>query len=273
MSGLAESSPTRLEPLFRWPGGKRWLVPQLAELVPERIGTYYEPFFGAGALYFALRPPVAVLSDMNSELMAAYRAIRLAPTKVAAALSALPRDRESYYRVRSSNPMDPTARAARLIFLTTLAFNGIYRVNRRGEFNVPYGGREYPSLGARGSLDPYAKALRGARISSGDFEQAVSRARSGDFVYLDPPYTVAHTNNGFLRYNESIFSWRDQQRLAALATELDKRGCAVIVSNAAHESVRGLYTGFRSVSVSRRSLIAADPTHRQSTDELVITNA
>lgn len=237
------------------------------------MGTYYEPFFGAGALFFALQPSAAVLSDVNSELMAAYQAIRTAPGQVTACLGALQRDRDSYYRVRSSSPTDSNERAARLIYLTTLAFNGIYRVNRQGEFNVPYGGREYPSMGLNGSLDPYAEALRGARITSGDFEAAVAQARSGDFIYLDPPYTVAHSNNGFLRYNESIFSWKDQERLAATASELDRRGCLVAVSNASHYSIRSLYGGFRAISASRRSLIAADPTHRQHTDELVFTNA
>jgi DNA adenine methylase len=160
-----------------------------------------------------------------------------------------------------------------LIYLTTLAFNGIYRVNRQGQFNVPYGGREYPGLGRAGSLERYADALSTATIRSGDFEAALARATAGDFVYLDPPYTVAHSNNGFLRYNESIFSWKDQQRLASVAAELDRRGCLVVVSNAPHFSIRGLYQGFRVLSASRRSLIAADSTRRQRTDELVFTNA
>jgi DNA adenine methylase len=174
--------------------------------------------------------------------------------------------------VRASTPTEPVERAARLIYLTTLAFNGIYRVNRRGEFNVPYGGRAYPALGSDGWLRPYANALKAARLQTGDFQEVVATAVRGDLIYLDPPYTVAHSNNGFLRYNEHIFSWKDQQRLAALAAGLDRKGCIVIVSNAAHDSVRGLYRTFRAVSASRRSLIAADPAHRRDTGELVFTN-
>jgi DNA adenine methylase len=214
-----------------------------------------------------------VISDANAELMDSYEAIRQSPARVAELLAAYGRDRDAYYVIRASRPTDVEERAARLIYLTTLAFNGIYRVNRQGQFNVPYGGRQYPSLGRTGSLEPYASALKTASIMSGDFEAVVTPAKAGDFVYLDPPYTVAHSNNGFLRYNESIFSWKDQERLASVAAELDRRGCLVVVSNAPHSSIRGLYEGFRVLSASRRSLIAADSTHRQRTDELVFTNA
>jgi DNA adenine methylase len=272
---LATVAPSRppLDPLFRWPGGKRWLVPALLDLVPQSLGTYYEPFFGGGALFFALTPGDAVISDANSELMDAYRAIQKSASAVERLLASYGRDRAAYIAIRTSHPIDAYERAARLVYLTTMAFNGIYRVNKRGQFNVPFGGREYLSLGSPGSLEPYARALNTAEITSGDFEVVLSTAKSGDFAYLDPPYTVAHSNNGFLRYNERIFSWKDQQRLASVATELDRRGCLVVVSNAAHSSVRTLYSRLGVFPVSRRSLIAADSTHRKPIDELVFTNA
>jgi len=272
LSAEEQPSPTGLDPVFRWPGGKRWLLSTLTDLVPERFGTYYEPFFGAGALFFALRPTTAVLSDKNRELMDCYRAVREEYSEVETHLRAFPRSRDGYYRVRASRPSGGAEQAARLIYLTTLAFNGVYRVNQRGEFNVPYGGREYPGLGTAGSLAAHAQALSSADILDGDFATIVASARSGDFVYLDPPYTVAHSNNGFLRYNEAIFSWQDQERLAAVASDLDERGCTVIVSNAAHPSIGDLYRTFRAITVSRRSLVAADPLRRRDTDELVFTN-
>jgi DNA adenine methylase len=262
-----------LEPLFRWPGGKRWLVPTLLKLIPDQLGAYYEPFFGGGALFFALQPQLAVISDANSELMSAYQSVRAASQRVESILAGFGREQAAYLSIRGSQPEDPDERAARLIYLTTLAFNGIYRVNRQGGFNVPYGGRTYPDLGRTGSLTPHSEALQATTIRSADFEAVVSTAKAGDFVYMDPPYTVAHSNNGFLRYNESIFSWKDQQRLASIAAELDQRGCAVAVSNAAHSSIRFLYERFAPLTVSRKSLIAADSKHRKPTDELVFTNA
>lgn len=261
-----------LTPLFRWPGGKRWLVRELLKLLPNEAGRYFEPFFGAGALYFAHRPTSALVSDSNSELMDCYRAIRDAHEDVASILGALPRDAKSYYEIRAQNPTTPVARAARFIYLTTLAFNGIYRVNRDGKFNVPYGGRTYGALGTPEQLRPYREALLAAEIMSGDFEVALDGAKCGDVIYLDPPYTVAHSNNGFLKYNDRIFSWNDQQRLASVARELDRRGCVVIVSNAHHESIAALYAGFRAHLVSRTSVMAADKSKRKAIQEYVFTS-
>ena len=267
------SSCRALAPLFRWPGGKRWLLPQLRELVPADVGRYYEPFFGGGALFLALRPTAATISDRNSALMDCYRAIRDDHAEVARILRGFPRDRNSYLKIRSSLPEDPSARAARLIYLTTLAFNGIYRVNRRGAFNVPYGGRTYDDLGNEEILRAHAEAFATVEIKSGDFEDAVTGASAGDFLYLDPPYTVTHSNNGFVRYNDRIFSWSDQQRLADVAKSLSRSGCTVVVSNASHPSILDLYPSFRVINVTRTSVMAATAGRRGPIQELLLTNA
>ncbi len=272
MQGESRDETRRLDPLFRWPGGKRWLVPKLLELAPQSVRRYFEPFFGAGALFFALRPEHALVSDSNAELMDCYRAIRDEPEAVARVLGSMPQDRASYYVCRSTHPSDRIDRAARLIYLTTLAFNGIYRVNLDGEFNVPYGGREYRNLADVARLRTYADSLASAEIISGDFEERLDAAAPGDLVYLDPPYTVAHANNGFLKYNDRIFSWADQRRLASAAVQLDRRGCAVIASNACHPSILELYPGFRSLRVSRTSVMAASPGRRGPIFEYVFTN-
>ncbi len=270
----AEVRPSRpLAPLFRWPGGKRWLVPQLKGLVPAKLGRYYEPFFGGGALFLALRPTDATISDSNTALMDCYRAIRDDYSQVAKILREMPRDRQAYLRIRSNIPDGASARAARLIYLTTLAFNGIHRVNRKGEFNVPYGGRTYDDLGDEETLRAHADALATAEIRSGDFENAVVGAGRGDFVYLDPPYTVTHSNNGFVRYNDRIFSWGDQKRLAGFAESLSSSGCTVAVSNAFHDSILALYPSFRAVAVTRTSVMAATAGRRGPIRELVLTNA
>lgn len=261
-----------IAPLFRWPGGKRWLVPTLREIIPQKFGRYFEPFFGAGALYFALLPSVAIISDINADLMACYRTLRDKHREVADAIGAMPRDRESFYRIRDQDPSSDVEAAARFIYLTTLAFNGIYRVNRAGRFNVPFGDREYGQLGGHSQLETYGQALNGASVLSGDFEFALEGANSGDVVYVDPPYTVAHSNNGFIKYNDRLFSWKDQERLARVVAELDRRGCAVLVSNAHHDSIARLYPEFRRMTVARHSVMAADSAFRGRIQEYLLTN-
>lgn len=272
MSVVGSTPAVGLAPLFRWPGGKRWLIPHLKGVLPNDHGRYFEPFFGGGALFFAIRPKLSRLSDSNHDLMACYQALRQHPEQVGRILRALPRGADAYYEVRAARPTSAIERAARLIYLTTLAFNGIYRVNRQGEFNVPYGGRTYEGLGANATLLKYAEALAGAEITSGDFEHGLDGVERGDLVYLDPPYTVAHSNNGFMRYNEKIFSWADQQRLAQVAASLALRGAYVIVSNANHPSIRELYEGFDALVVERPSAMAADIKRRGIVEELILTN-
>ena len=259
-SGPVDCHP--LPPLFRWPGGKRWLVPTLQPLISQGVGRYFEPFFGAGALFFATGPSESVVSDANADLMACYRCIRDDHPAVGKILRAMDRDQISYYRFRESSPSEPIAKAARFIYLSSLAFNGIHRVNKSGKFNVPYGGRTYLGLGDDDVLEAYALALSSASILSGDFEVAVSDASAGDFVYLDPPYAVASENGGFVKYNAKIFSWEDQLRLAKVAAELDRRGCVVVVSNAYHPSIESLYLAFQATVVSRSSRIAASKSSR-----------
>lgn len=270
---LPEEPRPALAPLLPWPGGKRWLLPRLLELVPGDVGRYYEPFFGGGALFLALRPTTATISDRNAALMDCYTAIRDHHAEVARILRSFPRDRDSYLKIRAGMPEGASERAARLIYLTTLAFNGIYRVNRSGRFNVPYGGRTYDDLGNDELLRSHAEALAGVEIKSGDFEEAVAGASAGDFVYLDPPYTVTHSNNGFVRYNDRIFSWKDQERLADVAQSLSREGCTVVVSNASHASIVALYPSFRATIVARTSVMAASAARRGPVHELVLTNA
>jgi DNA adenine methylase len=272
IAGVKPLESESLPPLFRWPGGKRWLVPTLLRILPREYGRYFEPFFGAGALFFAARPTSAVISDVNGDLMACYAALRQDHARVAYLLQGLGDDKDSYYKIRASVPEDVFERAARTIHLTAHAFNGIYRVNRSGAFNVPYGGRRYPELGSEANLARYGIALQAAQIASGDFASALEQASTGDLAYLDPPYTVAHESNGFLKYNDRIFSWADQQRLATVARELASRGCYVIVSNAYHESIRDLYRGFNAFPVGRVSVMAADASRRGAIREYVITN-
>lgn len=270
---LADASPC--EPFLKWPGGKRWAVPALlpfAQRLLREDGTYYEPFLGGGALFFALRPSRALLSDVNHELISTYRVVRRYPAKIEAALRNIPASRTRYYRLRSTTPRLAFDRAVRFLYLNRLAFSGIYRLNRQGRFNVPYNGgtRGTDWLWRTDALRQAARALRKARFAIGDFSVALALAGHGDLVYCDPTYTVAHNNNCFVRYNESHFRWADQIRLASAARGAVERGASVLVTNADHPSVISLYRDWPILRLLRRSNVPRDPAKRRITTELVV---
>jgi DNA adenine methylase len=254
-------------PLIKWAGGKRCLVPDIAELAPSRFSRYYEPFLGGGALFFSILPAAATLSDTNGELIQMYVAVRDHPNKVLRCLSRMPNSVDDYYRIRSMKARSDASKAARLIYLCTLSFNGIYRQNLKGEFNVPYGYKTHVNPCDRTTLERISKSLQGKTLIEADFEKATSTAQKGDFVYFDPPYTVAHDNNGFIKYNAKIFSWADQKRLASTALRLKRAGCHVIVSNADHPSIRELYSDFEVHVVKRQSVMAASSQFRRTVRE------
>jgi DNA adenine methylase len=263
-----------IEPFLKWPGGKRWLVHKYPHLLPMRVRRYIEPFLGGGAVFFSLLPKNAMLSDSNAELINAYNCIKGHPGKLERALRVFQKRHciAFYYKMRLSDPKDRLSRAARFLYLNRTCFNGIYRVNLSGQFNVPIGTKTqvaYPTQ----YLSRVAIALRAAQIIARDFEATISLARSGDFLYVDPPYTVMHNSNNFVKYNDVLFSWRDQERLADAVHQAAKRGVMVFVSNADHVSVRKLYKGiWRHHTVSRSSILAAASDARRLTTEIAITN-
>lgn len=259
------------QPLVKWPGGKRSLVGSIIQFFPKNFGTYFEPFFGGGAVFFALRPSNAVLSDVNAELINLYVQVRDNAEPLVKALKSFKNSEDGYYAVRATSPRTPVRKAARILYLTRLSFNGIHRVNLRGEFNVPYGHKTHLSTVDKPHLLGASAALKGATLLSGDFQDATRNACKGDVVYFDPPYTVAHGLNGFVKYNEKIFSWHDQERLVEHARLLAKRGCSVIISNADHQSIHQLYKGFRCQIIERPSVIAASSEHRRKITECIFS--
>lgn len=260
------------EPLLKWPGGKRKLLHQLLEIAPRHYGDYYEPFVGGGALFFALLPRRAHLSDNNADLINCYMQVRDNPHELISALQQMKNSEDDYYRIRASVPSSNLQAAARFIYLTTLSFNGIHRVNLNGVFNVPYGKKSHLEPGEPTRILRANCALQSSELRVSDFAWVAECATSGALVYLDPPYTVAHGQNGFVKYNARIFSWDDQVRLANLAAELDMRGCRVMVSNADHCSVRALYPGFFERIVTRPSVISATNDGRKIVTESVFYN-
>jgi len=257
------------KPLLKWPGGKRHLLGDLLPAVPSEFWRYFEPFVGGGALFFALCPKNAHLSDTNVDLINCYVEVQRDPDAVISHLCSMVNSKAGYYTVRRSKPSDPAERAARIVYLATLAFNGIYRVNLKGEFNVPYGGKTHLNPADPVPIRAASQHLSNAELRVADFQAAVAEASKGDFVYFDPPYTVAHSNNGFVKYNERIFNWDDQVRLAQVAHDLADRGCAVVVSNADHPRVRELYIDFEVRLVIRSSKIAASSKYRRPITECI----
>lgn len=259
-----------IKPLFRWVGGKQKLLTKLLPFVPKEYGTYFEPFFGGGALYFSLSPKRAVIGDKNPELVNFLTVVRENPGALIRALSKLENSEEAYYAVRASKPSGAIARAARFQYLINLGFSGVYRVNKNGEFNVPYSKEAERTFFDGSKIFAAHRMLKNASVFCGDFADTVKEAQKGDFVYFDPPYTVAHDNNGFLEYNESIFQWEEQEKLAALVKSLAQKGVFVLVSNANHNSVRELYDFHHIHYIDRKSTISASNNFRGKVKEVLV---
>lgn len=265
------SSP--IQPFIKWPGGKRWAAARIAELLsPHLSGKYFEPFLGGAAVFFHLGPREAVLSDVNRELIATYRTVRDDWAAVLRRLRQFQVCEDQYYKIRAMKPRSSIGEAARFLYLNRTAFGGIYRVNLEGRFNVPYGGGERTphALWQTEVLRNASRALRKASMKEADFEVVMQDAKAGDVIYCDPTYTVAHDNNGFIRYNERNFSWSDQQRLGKAAFNAARRGAMVVVSNAHHVSVKRLYSGARFETLSRVSRISPHAELRRPVKELLI---
>lgn len=263
----------RLTPFLKWAGGKRWFVSAHSDIFPEKFQRYIEPFLGSGAVYFWLRPSEALLSDINADLVNAYLVVRDDWESLSAELSRHDKKHcpEYYYAVRGMKLRSPIKRAARLIYLNRTCWNGLYRVNRQGVFNVPIGSKTQVLLDSD-DFSALAEQLKKATIQHGDFESAIDEAKSEDLVFVDPPYTVKHNLNGFLKYNDKIFSWQDQVRLRDAVVRASERGAYVVVTNANHKSLRDLYAGFNQSSLTRQSVLSGLTKSRGSTEELLITN-
>lgn len=265
--------PQGISPFLKWAGGKQWLLPLLKPLIALGSGRYIEPFLGGGAVFFSTCPKNALLSDSNEDLIATYRTVREDPEAIIRHLRRFSFTEDCYYHIRALEPNSIAGRAARFIYLNHTCWNGLYRVNKKGHFNVPMGSFDSrPDFVLAERLRAAGRVLKRTKIRCQDFEETCRQAESGDTIYLDPPYTVTHRNNGFLRYNERIFSWADQERLAKLAKKLKRKGCKIVMTNADHQSIAELYSDFMIKKVSRKSLVAGDTLSRRSVSELLITS-
>lgn len=265
-------------PFLKWAGGKAKLCPEFEKrgLFPAKFETYHEPFVGAGAVFFHLRPAKAVLTDMNEELIATYIAIRDDVEALIEALSAMKRRHsESYFKeVRKQRPSDLSSieRAARMIYLNRTCFNGLYRVNAKGEFNVPFGRYDNPRIVDAVNLRRVAAALKTTTVEVADFRKVATRAKKGDFVYFDPPYVPLSATSSFTSYTKDAFDGAAQERLATLFEKLTAKGVKALLSNSDTPSVRERYSKFHIESLLVARPINSKADGRGNVGEVVVAN-
>lgn len=259
-------------PFVKWAGGKQALAPELLRSFPRKFRRFFEPFVGGGSVALSVAHQATVICDANHWLIDTYRAIRDDWRQVAAVLDTLANTKEDYLRIRRVDPahLDLPTRAAHFVYLNKTCFRGLYRVNQKGQFNVPYGAYQ------RRYYDPdnfaaCASVLRGFTIRQGDFEVGLADVERGDFVYLDPPYYKLGGYSDFNRYTPDQFREADHMRLASVCRELDAGGVKWALSNSDTPLVRRLFDGFHTVSVSARREINLSSAKR-SISELLITN-
>lgn len=262
-------------PLFRWAGGKRWLAPRLRELVdPSKYHAYYEPFLGGGAIFFGLWTALdAKLSDANPALIRAYEVIRDDPEAVFETYSGWPNSSDVYYELRARISSDDIEHAAKFVYLNHHSYNGIHRVNLKGQYNVPFGARMSPKMPTFEHLELASRRLAAATLRNADFEDAMQGVVSGDLVFLDPPYIIAGDNEAFVKYTRDVFSYEDQMRLSNAIARIVEVGASFILTNAAHASISKLFREYgKMYRISRRNSIGGKLASRGQADEYVFTN-
>lgn len=257
---------------LKWAGGKRWLVSRNPQLFNLEYKSYVEPFLGSGAVFFELAPKRGLLSDTNARLINFYKCIRRDPDKMYSIMQKHSRKHSVsyYYKLRDEFLSDKFEQAAQFLYLNRTCWNGLYRENLKGLFNVPKGTKD-SVLFDDDDFSAVSRRLQKIELRVSEFEPIIANVGDGDFVFVDPPYTVKHNINGFVKYNEKIFSWADQVRLAEVIFERSKSGANFLITNAYHASVISLYQSFaRLGAVSRASVIAGSGKHRGVTEELLI---
>ena len=274
---------TPVLPLFlKWAGGKLQLIEQFENLFPPDFCNYYEPFIGSGAVFFYLKskskPNKVILSDTNEELINCFAVVRDKPSELIEVLlnHRKRHSKQYYYEMRDleSERLDSVSRAARMIYLNKTCFNGLYRVNSKGEFNVPFGDYKNPSIFNRNTLYRASHMLQDAALRVMTFDKVLDFAGKDDFVYFDPPYIPLSKTSSFTRYSKSEFSIKEQNQLSEVFRALDSMGCFVMLSNSDHSLIRELYRDYDKniVVVRAKRKINSVGSKRGAINEIVVTN-
>lgn len=266
------------KPVVKWAGGKTKLINQFTKYIPRKFNNYHEPFLGGGALFFYLAPDlinrkaIPFLSDLTEELINLYKVIQSDVESLIQSSKVHKYEKEYYYKIRSLNPsrMSDTERAARMLYLNKTCFNGLYRVNKKGQFNVSFGDYTNPVIVCEESLRQASKAFHCAELMHGDFELVLANAQTGDFVYLDPPYVPLSATSDFTGYTPGSFGISDHIRLKNVFDELKSKGCYVMLSNSSAEFVTELYSGHNIKTVNANRSINSNTAKRGAIKELII---
>jgi len=271
-------------PFVKWVGGKRQLLLQFKEInlyPPDNFnpstGTYFEPFVGGGAVFFDLLPREAILSDLNKELIATYNVIKNSVEKLIKSLKKHQNDKEYFLEMRAKNvsKLSDVEVASRFIFLNRTCFNGLYRVNSKGGFNVPFGSYQNPVICAEDNLRKVSKELQGTEIKHQDYKEVLKDAKKGDFIYFDPPYYPINKTSSFTSYTSEAFLEKEQIELRDVYVELHKRGCFVMLSNSDTPFINKIYSGIKDVNISKVKAgraINSKGSGRGKITEVLVTN-
>lgn len=269
-----------VNPPIKWCGGKRQLLPELHSRIPKQFDVYVEPFFGGGALFFSLdsgKPKQAIINDYNSELINFYREIGRNYHQVCYEIDRMPREEADYYRIRATYDVNPIWQAARFLYLNKLGFNGLYRVNKKGGFNVPYGKNPEATIYDTKNLGEVSHRLRGAAIYSGSYlelEDKIRELRELDksvFIYLDPPY-IPLVENSFTSYTAAGFTHQNQIELEAFVHRMSEIRVKVMQSNSSSPITLELYKDYNIEFVKARRAVNSDASKRGKIDEVIIRN-
>ena len=279
---IKEMKEVALQPFTKWTGGKRQLLPVIRELMPKKYNRYFEPFVGGGALFFDLAPKNAVINDFNAELINCYQQIKDNPQELIEILKVHQEynSKEYYLDLRSADRderidmMSEVQRAARILYMLRVDFNGLYRVNSKNQFNVPYGRYKNPKIVDENLVSAISTYLNNNQIEikKGDFEKAVLDVQPGDFVYFDPPYIPLSETSAFTSYTHEGFSYDDQVRLRDTFKELSDTGAYVILSNSSSFLVEELYRDFNIHYVEATRTNGAKSSSRGKISEIIVTN-
>lgn len=268
----------RVEPFVKWVGGKSQLLKQFKALLPEKdlYNRYIEPFVGGGAVFFYLEPKEAYISDLNGDLVNAYKVVKNHPEELIDILKKYQskHSKEFYLKIRDEynfKKLNKVNKAAHLIYLNKTCFNGLYRVNKKGEFNVPYGQHKKFIVNSDGILAA-SKRLKRAKIKHAGFESVLEYAKRGDFVYFDPPYYPLKTGSDFTTYTKESFLEKEQEVLARVFRKLDKLGCLLMLSNSDTKFIRNLYSEWHITRVSAKRFINCNAEKRGDINEVVVRN-